>query len=197
MKKSMLIILLVVTFTLIADEKYYTDEIFLKNGNYYWGEIIGKKGEFVYIKNPDTCYKIQKGGIKKIVKNGKDVSDGYFDRIDFMSEIPEKFEIVVSDFGHDYNPSETRNTYPNMHLLPLSFLCFAIAWDSFADANNISDVIDAVPAGVDSSDLKSDKIRKNFVGGAALVAGIFNTMYCFERIEVKASPNSLTLNYKF
>ncbi len=77
--------------------------------------------------------------------------------------------------------------YPNLKLLPISIIAFGLSYDFFQTASDIGDSPD--PNGI--------KSRKTILGIICLGAGIANAVISFQSVEVKATPNSLTLSYRF
>jgi len=95
-------------------------------------------------------------------------------------------------------------THPNIKLLPISFVCAALTWDYFKQADDISRTIDAnnkfaksLGLKIDNTDLESQRTRKKIFAFTFLAAGIVNTFFTFESVEVKAGPNSFSLSYTF
>ena len=85
--------------------------------------------------------------------------------------------------------------YPNIKLLPISFIAFALSYDYLKDANELQDNIDKLSDPPKS--LKRKKTRLTSMGTIFLVSGIINTFISFNRIELYAEPNELWLSYKF
>lgn len=94
--------------------------------------------------------------------------------------------------------------YPNMKLLPVTFIAVALSWDFFAQASDIGDAIDAnnqtaalLKITADNSSLQSQETRKTILGVTFLLAAVANTVLCFGDVEVIPASNSLTLAYHF
>jgi len=89
-------------------------------------------------------------------------------------------------------------TRPNLKLLPLSLLAVGLSWDYFAQASDLGDLIDATSKfGGDTSELESAHTRKTILGVTFLAAGIVNAYISLQSVEIKASPNSIAIAYKF
>jgi len=90
MKKSILItLILVVMASILADEIHLTD------GSIYYGEIICKEGEYLYIENKDTCYKINQLDIELVRYKGGIQTQLIFIKPDFRNDIPYNIKVVT------------------------------------------------------------------------------------------------------
>lgn len=96
--------------------------------------------------------------------------------------------------------------YPNLKLLPISFIAFAFSWDYFKTAGDINDTIDEIekaneefPEGPwqSTSDLKGERDRKIIMGSLCILTGLINTYFSLERIEVETKVNYIGLRWKF
>lgn len=90
-------------------------------------------------------------------------------------------------------------TCPNLKLLPISFITFALTYDYFKEASEIKKVIEDL----EELNVKPEKSlirkmnRKNTFGYIFLGAGIINTFISFNKVELHVEPNELWLSYKF
>ncbi|MBW7888130.1 MAG: hypothetical protein H3C35_07195 [Bacteroidetes bacterium] len=95
-------------------------------------------------------------------------------------------------------------SYPKIYLIPVSIITFGLAWDYFVQIGDIQDVIDLqnkleeqTKIKIDNSALISQKSRKTILAITFLTAGIVNTIFAFEKVEIIATNNSVGLSYKF
>ena len=99
------------------------------------------------------------------------------------------------------SPKKTQNPkveYPNLKLLPVSFICFGLAWDYLSSTSDLNKVIDAAKsAHLDTSELESQRNRKSIVGVVFITAGILNTIISFQSVEIRVQTTSLSLKYSF
>ncbi|NQV16203.1 hypothetical protein HQ531_12150 [bacterium] len=94
--------------------------------------------------------------------------------------------------------------YPNAYLLPISAIGLGLAWDYFSEYGDIKKTIkdlkkDAKPLNiyVDTSDLEDQRTRKLVLGVTFLTAGVINSVFALQRVEVSATNNSIGLSYNF
>lgn len=96
--------------------------------------------------------------------------------------------------------------YPNMKLLPISFIAFALSWDYYKSAGDLSDAIDKIndineglPEDLhqSTSALKSQKSRKLVIGSIIFLAGSINTYIALDRIKLETKVNYIGLRWKF
>lgn len=86
----------------------------------------------------------------------------------------------------------------NLGMLAIGASLAVLAWDNFADAGDISDTIkDYKDLELNTSKLEKTRSRKNSIGAVLAVSSIITFVYSFERVQVQASPTSLSLSYKF
>jgi len=75
-----------------------------------------------------------------------------------------------------------------------------LAWDYLAEASDISDRINNLEDyGNETikSELSKTLDRKIITGFALSAASVFSFIASFEKVEVKAAPNSINMSYKF
>lgn len=187
---------LLLIFSLFAIYYLHADDIYLKSG------FVIKNVKVI----DSTLSKVN------IIKDGKpstislDIIDNIFIG-EYDSTQAAKYEWIRQDeIIEPFKKKEsTANVfakkqyeYPNMNLLPLSIVCFALGWDFLASAKDYSDAIEELNKyNIINTELKSDKNRKTIVGVLLVSAGIANTIISFQSVEVKVSLNSVTLNYNF
>lgn len=173
----------------------YAENIHLKNGSTITNVKIMQtddKGFVHYQLSDGRSLKVHSDAILKIddipfnESKASEITSGEINKI-FHARDPQLID------------AKNEPKYPNMILLPVSLIAFALTYDSFMAASDLSKSIDEykdIPE-VDTGDLESQRTRKIIVGSVYLIAGIFNTFICFRTIEVSAKNNSLTLSYKF
>lgn len=82
--------------------------------------------------------------------------------------------------------------------LGMTFVCGLLAWDYFAEAADISDAIKSYEdLGLSTKKLESQKNRKVLCGVVFSGVAVGFAISCFEKVEIQATPSSLSLNYKF
>ena len=99
--------------------------------------------------------------------------------------------------------------YPNLKLIPVSIISFAFCYDYFSSASNLTETTPPITgvAAIDAAakdaankaneTISSTKSRYNIIGAMFLAAGIINTVFVFEKIEIKTDGQQLTMAYIF
>jgi hypothetical protein len=90
--------------------------------------------------------------------------------------------------------------YPNLKLLPISVLSIALSVDYLMDANKIDEDIDDIKKiypKQDVSSMEGERNRKRLLGITFSLVGLVNTLISIQSVEVSASPNSLSVSYRF
>ena len=172
----------------------YGDEVYLRNGQILRNCHVADTTESkVRIETSTGIRTFPLVVIDKIVKSSYDPQkptfvqneDGSLQTLDstkVVSHEDSQALTIVSPL-----PIETASTtYPNLYLLPVSFVSFGLAWDYLQTASEIQDSPD-----------NSIKNRKTVLGVVFLAAGVINTVFALKTVEVKASSNSLGLVYHF
>ncbi len=166
-----------------------------------YGDLLLFKDNHYFIKADKDLYVID----RKIIKNLDKFEDN---EMELLLERPSKKKINYFFFknvikmnkkyinGIYLTQKEKKQlVYPNIKLLPISFIAFALSYDYLKDANELQDNIDKLSDPPKS--LKRKKTRLTSMGTIFLVSGIINTFISFNRIELYAEPNELWLSYKF
>lgn len=207
--------LIIVVLVLMMVGSVFGVKVVLKDGTTVEGELRGKSGDKIYIYSADRgCFiGIYNNIINKILDNeDKNITDDILGKGNFNDNIDFKNCYDYSQIGtshpkpvqkeevrvNNYDKSTQYNTKFNPAMLAVGVSLFAIAVDNFVAASDINNQIkDYEELGLKTSKLKTTKSRKIVVGGICAVSSIINLTYSFERIEVQASPTSLSMSYKF
>lgn len=91
------------------------------------------------------------------------------------------------------------NKYPNLKLLPISFLSAGLAINFFLEAKDLSDDIKLLEdLELNPKGLKSIKTRKLILGSFTALVAIANTVISFKRFEIRIDDENKTgVGYKF
>ncbi|APF16979.1 hypothetical protein Calab_1516 [Caldithrix abyssi DSM 13497] len=199
MKKLILSLIFCLLFLLPS----MADNIFMKNGTKIINvKVLNQDQKWIY-------YQMANGKKTKISKNAV----LKIENIPFNPKL--KSQIIAPDFTHiskmDVEKSQTES-YPNFKLITLSIVSFALSYDYFKEANNIQKFINFNDFLIRSyigdeklekeyldliDDLKSQKKRKQIIGTVFMASGIINAIISFKKVQIKASPQSLSLSYRF
>lgn len=220
MKKGLL--LLIIMFVV---SNAFSLTIELINGTKITGKLNGRKKNELYFTNDDDIYIISINLIQNILEDSQDVTDeiinttkpikinwvsylnifefnNIIDIDDFNKRLKDDknalYGIGIDYFNKSLKGDKTLYTYPNIELLPISIISFALMWDYICQIKDINDAIKGSDeVGLNLNNLKKDKTRKAICCVAFGFVGLGNTIYSLKKIEVKASPNSILLSYKF
>ncbi len=211
MKKMLTLIMLLIMFTMVWGES-----VILNDGRTLKGEIVGKKGDSIYLDSEGNIYLLKRDLVKEIKNEGNQPITGLiYRKKDFKKEgmiFDSVIEIIPKDQikkdGSIFIPGiqKTHETKLNWKPVLLSVLFGALAWDYFATSGDISDAIDDLKEMEDdlnidlSKDIKAQekiRTRKTITGSFLTAASIVSFAVSFERIEIKASPTSVEIGYKF
>ena len=192
----------------------------LINGTKINGELNGRKKNKLYFTSDDDIFIISINLIQNILEDSRDVTDeiintnkpikidwnSYLNIFEFNKIIDiDNFSKRQKEFDKEklmyIKGDKTLYTYPNLKLLPISIISFALMWDYICQIRDINDILDVLDDLNDDPDVtnkwEKDKTRKTICCVTFGVFGFMNTIYSFEKIEVKATPNSILLSYKF
>ena len=204
MKKGILLIIMIgFTYTLFADS------IKLKDERVFDGIIIGKRGNVVYINTGDSpimkYFAIDRDTIDQIIDDDNQLDiNQFFLKQDFSNG----FDLNnLSNYSHirfsntlDQNKLIITKGYKNeirTEYIILSVAFGFLAWDYFAEASDISELISNLDNGTDTSKLRKTLDRKIITGLALSASSVFSFIASFEKVEVKATPNSINMSYNF
>ncbi len=189
----------------------FAESVIFNDGRILKGEIVGKKGDSIYLMSKGTIYLIIRNivmqirndrnqSITKLIYHKKNFTN---DGVDLIRAI----QVVIgnkdgnSNMPVTYNMQKTHKTLLNLHTVGLGILFAGLAWDYFATAGNLSDTIkeyEELGASNKAIDkLEKEKTRKSFNGLLLSAASIFSFAVSVEKVEIKASPTSLELGFKF
>ncbi|MBI9030540.1 hypothetical protein JEZ13_00855, partial [bacterium] len=142
-----------------------------------------------------------------------DITEQTFALENFNNQIDEfnLFNLGSIEYGNKKNLTVSNHyrvgnkiykTKVNPVYLALSACLVALAWDSYSEASDLSKAIEDYEEfeefdDIDTSELKKDRTRKNVVGTICVISSIISFTASFEQVEIKASPNSVTLGYRF
>jgi len=206
MKKIILSIIMIgLTYALFADI------ITLKNESVFNGTIIGKQGNVIYIKTKDLLetkfFAIDQGTIAQIIDDDIQLNTNqFFIKKDFSNDINLNNISNLSHikFRNSLNLNELNNTKYYKNKVNYEYLILGVAfgflaWDYFAEVSDISDQINYLEeygTEIDKSKLTKTQSRKFITGLALSASSVFSFIVSFEKVEVKATPNSINMSYK-
>ena len=204
MKKIIFLIIMIgFTYTLFADS------ITLKNERIFDGTIIGKQGNVIYIKTGDfpriKLFAIDRNTIDQIIDDGNQIdANQFFIKQDFsdvydLNNLSNYSHIRLKDSLDQNNIIITKGFKRKIHseYIILGITFGFLAWDYLAEASEISDIISNVDNGTDTSKLRKTLDRKIITGLALSASSVFSFIASFEKVEVKATPSSINMSYKF
>ena len=205
--------LFIVFLMMVIVGSLFGAKVVLNNGVVLNGKLRGKSGDKIYLYSESRGYfiGINNDILSKISDdNNNDITENFLERKNFNQDI---------DFSncYDYSQLDKSNPKPvqqkvnsqqvaqlpqhhkiNPSMLGIGLSLLAISINNFLDARDINDSIDdAEEYGRDTKKLKSSKNRKMLVGTVTGISSIITFRYSFQRVQVQASPTSLSLSYKF
>ncbi len=202
----MKIIAKLLLFSCLFISLVYSDDVYIRNGQILKNchvidttnakvKIIvsGKERLFPLVSIDKVILSPYNQNNLSIVQN----QDGSFQNIDTVKVLSREDVQPIVIAPKIYN-QEVNVTYPNIYLLPLSFIALGLAWDYFEDVSQLNQSIDFYKKyNGDTSDLESARTRKTILGITFIAAGVLNTVFALKTVEIKASSNSLSLVYRF
>ncbi|MBI9031045.1 hypothetical protein JEZ13_03420, partial [bacterium] len=139
-----------------------------------------------------------------------DITEQTFALENFNNQIDEfnLFNLGSIEYGNKKNLTVSNHyrvgnkiykTKVNPGMLAISLSLIALAVDSYSEASDLSKAIEEFEEfdDIDTSELKKDRTRKNVVGTICVISSIISFTASFEQVEIKASPTSVTLGYRF
>ena len=148
------------------------DDIVLKNGHVIRGVTIVKQ-------SAERVYYIHNGEEKSISKTAVE-------------------RIVDESLNPVENMSINKATERRLHLLPLSFVSLALAYDYYKDASDLNDDADAFEdAGLSSGNLRSRADRKSYVAAICVIFGVANTFVALAPVKVDPVNQMVSLSFNF
>jgi len=183
-------------------------KIYLKSGKIFNGQIRGKSDSQLFIYSPvsDSYFGVNIVDLQKILaeKNSEITRDilkmdnfendinfnKYFDVSEFKDQTAEKIQPSNKSKKKQYKLD------PRFAFISLSLL--ALSWDYFTTASDLNDSISEFKElGLSTNHLKKEKNRKNILGATFAVSAIFTAVLTINKVEIKASPTSVSLGYGF
>ncbi len=164
--------------------------IYLKDGTIYKNvKILEQHPDYLQIKVNNSIATLETKNIIKI--------DSIKYNPDLESQII-RTEIQKPVVEVQKNKPDIKYYRPYKHLLWVSLLSAAVAWDSFTEVSNLNTTIDTFNKyKLDTGGLESEKSRKTYVGVAAAVVTVALAIISFKEVEVKPNDNGLALSYRF
>lgn len=177
-----------------CEAKIYNHETI--NGNW-----VGYQNSILYITNSKDLHLIDYHDLIEFSINNEKRSLSKIDFDNFLL-INESDYVVINHPIHKKMSSNIKKyyKYPNLRMLPLTFLCIFISSDYFADANDLQDQIDRIEndeLDLNTSKLENKKHRKQLIATSSLIIGAINAYISLGRIEITTNGNDITFNYHF
>jgi hypothetical protein len=199
-----------VSVMLLVVSWVFGEKINLINGETIVGEIKGKSPDKIYLYSQTLLrfIRIETEEIFSIVDdNNKDITQEILLRENFnhdiefgnMFDVESRFEPKEIKKIIEYQSEEQKNTY-KFKLFPFStgIALIAFAVDSYCEASNLSDEIKELEdADLEPKGLKRERFGKNVLGTVCVISSFISFGYSFEKIEIQASPTSVSLAYRF
>lgn len=211
MKKMLMLIMLLIMFTMV-----WCESVILKDGRTLKGEIVGKKSDQIYLNSDGNIYLINRNLIKEIKNEGNQpVTWLIFRKKDFKKEgmnFDSVIELIpkskIKEDGSVFMPGNQikYETKTNWKTISLSILFGALAWDYFATVGDLNDGIDeweklediySADYSKEIESLEKQRTRKIINGSLLSAASVVSFAVSFEKVEIKASPTSVEIGYKF
>ena len=216
MKKMLMLLVLMLMFSSI-----FAESVILNDGRILKGEIVGKKSDSIYFRSEGNIYLLTRDLVKQIKNDGNltitkltyKKKDYVKDGVDITQLIPlgEREEEVTYGKPVANNMHPTHKTKMNLPLVGLSVLFGVCAWDYFVSASDINDAIKFNKDFLENSggsiyeesyeklidNLEKAKTRKMITASFLTAASALSFGLSIESVEIKASPTSINLTYKF
>lgn len=210
MKNWVLLLLLLLNMGL------FSTTIELKDGKTLEGELVGKQWSRLYIRNSDGLWEIDNSYLSKVSDDeGENITLAVFEERDWLK----RGEKVSESINVDKNSQPNSLTYKFRHKqietnwahLTSSIVFGYFAYDRFVNASDLKKDIKDIEKLEENDEtgiveeiykdkkkrLKKDKSRSSTLGIACSIASIVNLSYSFEKVEVKANLNSVSVSYNF
>ncbi|MBI2427496.1 MAG: hypothetical protein HYV29_01615 [Ignavibacteriales bacterium] len=190
---KILFVSFIVTLSLLADDIYY------RQGHVY------RNVQVVDTIETHIRFKTVEGVIRTVVI-------GAVDRIDFMPIDPAyESRIIMYKENPGLEPNAkpflpkrqplknfVKSEYPKINFLFVSAIALGLSWDYFSQASDLQQSIDGFKQlSIPTDKLESQKLRKTLLGVVFLATGVATTIIAFEKVEIKATTNTLSLSYNF
>jgi len=205
MKKT---IFLAIIFVVILNLSATT--IYLVNGKVLNGEIKGKSKSVVYffVEYDGIIISIKKEEINKIIDSKDiDITDKFFSKEDFKSKFKYNsvYELSQTKYKLSTNTKHEMSEKYKYKIKPEFFAItgalILLAWDNYSYSKDLKKAIDLAEDTYQDDkiikDLEKEKGRKQLLCYMFSISSIITITAAIEKIEIKASPNSLEISYNF
>ncbi|NUN68863.1 MAG: hypothetical protein HUU02_04035 [Bacteroidetes bacterium] len=195
--KKIVILIFVLSCVGLADEVYLKTGYVIKNVT-----VKDTVNNFVVLSSRDGDKRIVLSQILKIVLSNVDINSG-----PSMEVFEEK--MVQRSFAQTNEKNEPiLVTYerPRIGMASISIIAALLAYDNFDQSSNLQTEIDrmnslntgsGISVSFDTSHYESEKSKRIALGVAYSIVAIVNLVYSLEKVEVKASSNSIGMAYHF
>jgi len=188
----------------------WAEYVVLKDGRILEGKLLGRRRTIVYLGKDNEVLAIEQSTIHDILNDDKQSIMSVFweqDELEYGYLSANSVTLKTEQDKTNY----LKGTFPITHKIKginiaVGFLSGFLAWDYFAEASDIQQNIDAIKKhDLDdndySSELKDDlkvtRTRKEVCGSVFAVVSFICFATSLEKVEIEASPTSLSLSYKF
>ena len=207
MKKIIMLVLVLLSVVCAFGVK-----VVLNNETTIEGELRGKSRDkiYLYLENENHFVGIDNNYIFEILdEEDNDITQEVFKRQNFNVSIDfsQTYDLKLTRFWKDGISNiptiknevlKTHETKIKPEMLAIGFTLLYLTIDNFADASDINDQIKTLDKiGGKTSKLKKAKTRKMLGGVVYALSSAITFKYSFERVEIQASPTSLSMSYKF
>lgn len=188
----------------------FSETVILKDGRALHGEIVAKVVNTIYLQKEANLYSIEYGQIEKINNDGgQAVTSLIFKKKDFNKNDNDLSSAMILNIDgkkiNTYKKSKQKTTITKINPghLTAGAAFGIIAIDRFITVGDLSDAItryEKMNMAYEKeviSELEGQRTRAILVGSLSAIASFVNFAYSFEKVEIKASPASLSLTYNF
>ena len=208
MKRTFVLVVLLVMITMM-----FAESVILVDGRTLQGEIVAKKGDTIFLQSDGSIYQLTRNMVKQIKNDGNlGITKLTYKKKDFVREgfdltnltplpIKEEYDYTQVQYNENLFMQPKNVTKFNEQKLILGATFAVLAWDYFATSGDYSDLIkdaedfDAPKKEIDK--LKKQKLRKIINGSLLSAASFYFFITSKEIVEIKMSPVSLEIGYKF
>ena len=206
MKKAIIVVLVMLSVLGLFGVK-----VVLTYGEVVEGEIKGKSSDkiYVYLENEDLFVSVDIEYIASILDNeNNDITEEVYRMKNFNIYSDAKQKTGQESSLHTAKPKQEHRRYETeikIEMLALTATLLYFAIDNFVEVSDINNEIKKIEKieqnnhnlEPDTSKLKSQRNRKTVGGIICGISSIITITHCTERVEIQASPTSLSLSYKF
>jgi len=209
MKKMLLLVVMLVMVLSV-----FAETVILNDGRNLKGEIVGKKGDSIYLSSGGSIHLLTRDLVKQIKNDGDlTITKLTYKKKDFMNEGIETAKLTPLSVRENVNYNEILypidqaamqpkyETKVNYHTIIFGVAFAGLAWDYFSTAGEFGDLIKDYEENnypkKEIDKLKKQKTRKLINGSLFSIASAASFVVSFESIEIKATPTSIEVGYKF